>query len=442
MKNLMFSAWLTPGLVCLAAIGPATPALQAQDAAPQVQEGSAPQVSDTVEAPRLLVLRNGSVLRVRARHSESGWEILSGKSDWKSLGEGTVVRAILERDALADAKRLEQQLSTGPRQEQNTRRVGLAEWMSRQGLMSEALSQLDRVLAADPDQRQALVLMNQLAPQLGFDAIDNAMAGDDPISGVLRAAANGTSTVREIAIQRLASGGATDALRSGLRGQLTSHSPRLRALAALALRRIFPGKSLRMDDVKQLISCSVLDGSEEVRVEAARALRDVQDPNVTGPALKALNSSNPKLRENSIQALGVMGYPAAVEPLMGYLTRVNAAVQSGKSAGVGGGSIFIGKQTAYIQDFDVEVANSSSVADPQINVLIEGSVLDARVIGSYVVSFATEARLVRSSLANLTGADFGTSNRDWFTWWEANRAKWGAPDSKGGETQSSPSAQR
>jgi Flp pilus assembly secretin CpaC len=35
-------------------------------------------------------------------------------------------------------------------------------------------------------------------------------------------------------------------------------------------------------------------------------------------------------------------------------------------------------QKAYIQDFDVEVAQFQAVADPQVNVLIEGVVLDVR----------------------------------------------------------------
>ena len=35
-------------------------------------------------------------------------------------------------------------------------------------------------------------------------------------------------------------------------------------------------------------------------------------------------------------------------------------------------------QKAYIQDFDVEVAQFQAVADPQVNVLTEGVVLDVR----------------------------------------------------------------
>jgi hypothetical protein len=415
-------------------------ALRAQESSAQVQASPAVSTPDGEEAARLLVLTNGSVLRVRARHTEAGWEILTGKSDWKALGEGVVVRATLERDALADARRLEQQLTSGPRQEQNMRRVGLAEWLAKQGLTTEALSQLDRVLSADPDQRQALRLMASLAPQVGVDAIDAAMTGEEPVLGVLRAAANGTPSVREIAIQRLAFGGPTDELRNSLRAQLGSHSPRIRALSTLALRRIYPGKNLHIEEVKELINRSVLDGSDEVRAEAARALRDVQDPDVTGPALHALNSANPRVRENSISALGAMGYPAAVPPLMSYLSWVNsAAAQQTKSSGVGGGSIFIGTQTAYVQDFDVQVAQFSSIADPQVNVLVEGSVLDARVLGAYTVSYATEARLTRSSLANLTGVDFGSSNHDWMAWWDSNKSKWNTPPVKPGETGSTAS---
>ena len=427
MNHTMSATKSSTGLLLLLAICAGSPTSRAQDSIPSVQESTAALTPDSEEAARLLYLSNGSVLRVHARRTSVGWEIQTGRADWKTLGEGLVVRAILEHDALADAKRLEQQLLSGPRQEQNTRRVGLAEWMAKQGLTAEALAQLDRVFAADPDQRQALQLMAKLAPQVGIDAIDTAMASDEPTLAVLRAAANGTASIREIAIQRLSSGGPTDELRSGLRTQLTSHSPRMRALSALALRRIYPGKNLQIGDVKELINRSVLDGSDEVRAEAARALRDVQDPNVTGPALRALNSANPRLRENSIQALGAMGYPGAVEPLMSYLARVNTAAQAGKPSGTAGGSIFIGTQTAYVQDFDVEVANGASIANPQVNVLVEGAVLDARVIGTYVVSYATEARLVRSALGDLTGAEVGSSNRAWLAWWDANKSQWSAP---------------
>jgi len=420
-------------LLCLAP----SVAGQEQTEAPKSAEDPADEA-----AMRLLHLRDGSVLRARARATDGGWELRDGNEGWKRLPKESVLRATLERDALADARRLEQTISSGPRQEQNTRRVGLAEWMTQQGLIAEALAQLDRVLAADPDQRQALVLIARLAPRLDVGAIDAAMQSEEPTLGVLRLAANATPTLREVAIQRLSSNGPTEELRADLRGQLSSHSPRLRAISTLALRRIYAPENLKLDEVRELITRSVLDGSEEVRSEASRALRDVQDPDVAVSALRALNSSNARVRENSINALGVMGYPAAVEPLVGYLGKLNTAVQSGKSGGgVAGGSIYIGRQTAYIQDFDVEVATASSVADPQINVLTEGSVLDARVMGVYTISFATEARLVRTALADLTGQKLANTNRAWLDWWEANKVSWKTPQTPPtGATTATPAA--
>jgi hypothetical protein len=231
--------------------------------------------------------------------------------------------------------------------------------------------------------------------------------------------------MREMLVQRLPERAKSEDLKIALREQLVSHSPKLRSVAALAMRRIFPGQGMDVQDVNCLLSRAVLDGSDDVRAEASRALRDVRNPAVAAPSIRALASPNAKLRENAIAALGTMAYPAAVEPLIKHLAFVTAArAQGGGGGGIAGGSIFVGKQTAYVQDYDVEVAQFQAVADPQINVLIEGSVLDARVIGSYAASFATEGRLARASLSQLTGADPGDTNKSWFDWWEKNKGRW------------------
>src|SRR5687767_7453501 len=78
-----------------------------------------PIVADSEEAARILYLSNGDVLRARARRSASGWEVQSGKSEWKALRSDAVLRTVLERDVLADAKRLDQQITAGRRPEQN-----------------------------------------------------------------------------------------------------------------------------------------------------------------------------------------------------------------------------------------------------------------------------------------------------------------------------------
>lgn len=399
-------------------------------------EGSAaPASADANEAAAqawILRLRNGDVVRGRARRANEDWEVAvdrSPRTAWRRIVSADVLKASLEQDLLRDAKRLEHLVATAPRAEQTLRRVGLADWLRQQGLVAESLAQLDRVLTAEPDQVQALALFAQMAPGLSSPSIDAALDAQDRTLSVLRAAANGTRTMRELAVQRLAFGGATDGLRAELRGQLTSHSPRLRSLAVLAMRRIYGADELQLEEVNAMIQRSVLDGAEDVRHEAARALRDVGDVAVAAPALRALGSTNARLRENSIEALSLMAYPATVEPLVRHLALLNSAQSSGGGHGYANprGSIFIGKQTAYIQDFDVEVANSASIADPQVNVLVEGAVLDARVLGTYVVSGAAEARRVRAALGEITGVQLPDTNRAWLAWWEANKDRWNAP---------------
>ena len=92
------------------------------------------------------------------------------------------------------------------------------------------------------------------------------------------------------------------------------------------------------------------------------------------------------------------------------------------------GNIFVGVQFAYIQDFDVEVAQFQAVADPQVNVLIEGSVLDAGVssVGRY--DFAYQSKVIRKSLQQLTGERPGHTAKDWLRWWDENGSKWRAAE--------------
>ena len=403
----------------------ATPRV-AQDPASTPSGAELSRDNDSQPAPRLVTLADGRILRARARRGAAGWEIQRGTDEWLALPATSVTRVVLERDVLAEARRLEQQVAAAPRKEQPAKRAGYGDWLLRQGLVAEGLAQLDRVLAAQPDQPQALSVLESAA-----DRVRPAVARDDGSAEssrleLLRFAANATPSLRELCVRELGANRDPE-LAALLSEQLLSHSPRLRATSALAMRRLYPAGELGVSQVRSLIQRSVLDGSEDVRLEAARALRDVKDAAVAAPAVRALSSANPRLRENAIQALGVMGYREAVEPMMTYLGNVTSAVQAGRSSAGASSYLFVGTQTAYVQDFDVEVAQFAAVADPQVNALIEGAVLDARVLGSYTLSFATESRLLRRSLGDLTGADPGGTNRDWLDWWTRNKSAWSAP---------------
>ena len=103
------------------------------------------------------------------------------------------------------------------------------------------------------------------------------------------------------------------------------------------------------------------------------------------------------------EALGVAGYPAAVPVLKAQLARLTSPAKASGQTAPPRSHIFVGKQTAYVQDFDVEVAQASAIADPQVNALNQGAVLDVRVIAvtSGGTATRTELAAVRAALASL-----------------------------------------
>jgi hypothetical protein len=365
---------------------------------------------DAAEKRRVLQLANGQTIRVVSRFANDRWEYKS-KGGWKTLERGAVVGATLENDLIKlwndkrnarDAKDL-------------TQRVLLAGWAASVGLMSESLSELEAVLALDPDSAGARETLTKhwffSVPTLQ-GAADTSAAED----ALLRFGAAQTLAGRELAVMELARHPDKAALLSRLTGELRSPIVVRRSFATLALRRIYPG-----EETKTLMVRSVFDASADVRKGCALGLKAVQDPAVCVPIVKALNSQYPLIRNNAAEALGTMGYAAAVEPLI-------AALSAPQSVGAGErlphSHIFVGRQFAYVQDFDVEVAQFQAVADPVINVVLEGSVLDTAVAGELDYLYYTDTVVIQNSLNKLTNEMPGRSAKAWITWWEKNAAKW------------------
>jgi len=417
-------------LLCLLALGLASPVLQSP---PAPQAGQAGQ-EEAQEAPEskgrttVLHLANGQILRVRAREVEGRWEVLSHGA-WTALPEGLVERAKDERELLAQAAKLQRSL---PRDDL-VRRVAFADWLVGEGLHLEALKQLDRVLETDPDQADALALLARADIPLALPHVPSGTASPGPsqeLVDYLGACARLDGAAREIAIQRLASAPEIAGLRATLSAWLLDRSTARRELATVALQRMFPGS-----EPEGLISRAVLDSSREVRTSAARALKAFDNASVIEPALRALGSKHAEVRTNAIEALGTMEYREAVEPLFDHLV----ALQSGGgSTGSPRVYIFTGRQRAYVQDFDVEVAQFEAIADPIINVLTEGQVLDVAVVGVTEYVVASERASTRRALAKLTGANPGETTTAWQRWWNEHGDEWrvreatpGAPTSPG-----------
>jgi hypothetical protein len=193
----------------------------------------------------------------------------------------------------------------------------------------------------------------------------------------------------------------TEARRNGDSGR------RIGALAAL-LRRQSPGND------NFVLRTTVLDGSSEVR-DAAAALyvdRGLVDTAAVHYLAPGLMHGNGKVRMRTAEAFAAMGHPDAVKLLV--LAGPNAGVAlASADQGVRGHVAFLNQQ-AYIRDFDVEVASAAFIADPKIDTLISGSVLDVTVVGVF-----EEVHIVRAyqqALKRLTNSDPGKDPRSWAGW--------------------------
>ncbi|MEE8468038.1 MAG: HEAT repeat domain-containing protein, partial [Planctomycetota bacterium] len=315
--------------------------VRAQDAAPEAAQETSAAVSTELDRKRLLTLADGTVLRVRSRTQDGVWQQRVGR-DWLPL-TARVVSHRLEREVLAEARRLEKPIE----RKDHRQRAELARWLAEQGLHPEALSQLDRILGAEPDHEGALRVVSETPIELELPPEaerDLALR----LKALVKTGASGSRATREVAVHQLRELGFSERgervdLRRVIEVELTAPQYRRRQFAAFAARRLYPGEMRR-----KLATRSILDSWEDVREEASSALRAAEDVSVIGPALYALGSENANVRANAAAALGSMGYEAAVQPLMNHLA---AAAQSSGGAPSGvRANLLVGLQTAYVMD--------------------------------------------------------------------------------------------
>lgn len=374
--------------------------------------------ADARELRRIFHLSNGQRVRVVSRQVDDRWEYKS-KDAWKSFPAALVLRVAPEADVLKQWRALDAACD----RRDVACSVELVRWALDAGLASEGLAVADAILAIEPDQPQLLAVLEK-SSDVSVPSLDVPPAQiADAREALLRFGASMPPAAREYAVREMKRAGTTDELREGLARELRSSVTSRRSFAALALRRLFPGA-----EVKPLIMHAVLDPAAEVRQSASLALRAVDEPGVIVPIVRVLSDSeSASMRSNAAEALGHMHYAAAVEPLMNRLIAANAP-QSGGGSRIPHSSIFIGTQVAYVQDFDVEIAQASAIGDPKINVLTEGASLDAAVSGVQEVSVTVELANIRTALGRITGARPGQSSKDWMDWWQKNADAWRSAD--------------
>jgi hypothetical protein len=329
-------------------------------------------------AVRVLHLAQGSTMRGRTRRDASGlWEF-AREREWVALPAGSVVAFFDESDLLE--RYAERRAELGDTSHAVHRRLELARWCETSGLLLELVRELDAALAERPGDRMVERFIDRVSDRLsfGFDlplpeelTAQDERARSRSIESALRTISRLSPTTARIAGARLVELAGWEALEPALDEDLRRAGPQGRRVAADLVGRFAPATR-----TKVLLVRAIVDSDEDVRVASAVALGRADEPALILPVERALASSSPQVRSNAAAALGHMG---------------------------------------YVQDFDVEVATASSIADPQIGVLVEGSVLDVRVL-SVTIERTTIVRRLAQSAGRLLGRDLGDRRSDWEEW--------------------------
>jgi competence protein ComEC len=419
VSKVRFAALLS-ALVVAAVGGPAESACVRTDA-PVQDEDAAPRER---AAQRLLVLEGGQVLRARARQRADGvWEYARG-GEWTALEGVGVVSARLESEVLAEfaKKRTEQSRTRGSLPNDGAvpvhERLELAHWCESVGLFVEALEELDRAFDEHPGdlrvERHTLRFGERARFGFGLPDPERFTTGTerergDALRTALATIARLGPSGRLLASEQLVAAAGPECVRAEVTADLRRSGPLGRQLACELIGRIAPG-----EETKVLFVRALLDTDPGVRTAGARALGRANEPGFVAPFERALASSNEQVQLNAAQALGVLGQATALP----VIARALLAPASGGNPSGARSHVFIGSQYAYVQDFDVEVATAASIADPQIGVLVEGSVLDVRVL-STVIERTVVRRHLALSAGRLLGHSIGDSPKEWEAWAKA-----------------------
>ena len=142
-----------------------------------------------------------------------------------------------------------------------------------------------------------------------------------------------------------------------------------------------------------------------------------------------LRSARSEDRVAAAQDLGRLGDRRAVPILVGAWGR-------GESHAVGGYFAQV-RQLSYVRDFDVEVACTSFIADPQLGVLQTGAVLAVRVVGTSRFP-AAERDAYHRALVRVAGTDAGRT----LGAWRAYAARLDAPPARTSTPRARPRGRR
>ncbi len=320
-------------------------------------------------------------------------------------------------------------------------RFAVALWCREKGLLPEATAQLREAARLDPDLAAAREALGDRKVDGRWVPSDEAMAAKglvrhegrwmlpeekailaapaeekarlareaDRARRLLETVAGGDERQSRMAREALASVDAK-AKVAPLAYALRAKQKPVRLLAAEELGRLKDPRSFRA-----LVARAVRDPDAEVRAACVDAAKAFGDPNLLAPFARTFTASeSAEVRAAAAEAIGRTG----------NLRGVAVLVYSLEAHGGGQRSyIYTANQLTFIQDFDVEVAQTAFIADPQVGVLQDGAVLDVKVVATEWYSTRVERHAIVDALRTLSGADIGDDPKAWRAWMRANREK-------------------
>jgi hypothetical protein len=256
-------------------------------------------------------------------------------------------------------------------------------------------------------QRGGRWLLREEAAILDLPAEEKARRTEEQakVTKLLRAYGAGNESARKFAKDAL--GGVDDRYKvDPLAYGLRSKSTDVRLLAAAELGRIGDRRAIR-----PLLWRAIHDPESSVRDASALAAKSIGDPNLDVPLVAALWSDNAQTRMNAAQALATVNDAIGVKYLV-----YRYEAHGGSSQRVYISNI---TQLSFIQDFDVEVAQTAFIADPIVGTIQEGQVLDVQVVATSDVGEYVEREVYHASLQKLTGATaVKNAPGAWMAWWK------------------------
>jgi hypothetical protein len=273
--------------------------------------------------------------------------------------------------------------------------------------LDRAVAQRDEPGVADGLKRRLRDFLAQLEPEVlprRFRGAATKVRVHQLLDGVHAVTTPGhAAAIEELLVQEQS---ADQDLRNEARRNGSTRQ-RITALAALQRRQL-------AGNDRFVLRTAILDGSEQVREAAVDLSRNTVRAEDVEYMAAGLSHANAKVRVRTADALGGLGRPEAVKWLVMAGPNANAGLAGGAGNG-DRGHVAILTQTSYIRDYDVEVAQAAMIADPKVDVLQSGSVLDVTVVGT--IEERVILRSYRQAIQRLTQRDPGEDARKWAGWY-------------------------